>query len=121
LRGREELTTLQRAEQTSRLIELDAAKEQRPKPGGDRQSDRAKALGNDFPMVTAQAEIAETTGVTEKTVRNWQKIGEGITEEAREVLHETPIANALNGTTLAMRELRCVASQWQPRSLLPGV
>ena len=93
---RNELTALERSEQTARRKEIYEVKYPETKKGGDQKSEEIKekksSLRSDPPKPFVEA-TAEKLGVTPRTVAQDVYIANNLTPEAKDILRDTPAAN----------------------------
>jgi ParB-like chromosome segregation protein Spo0J len=90
--SRQDYTALERAQALARRKEIYVELHPETKHGGDRKSDGSKNQ-NDNLSVCFSKEIAEKTGVSERTIERDLEVGEKLDPAAAEAIKDTPVAD----------------------------
>lgn len=90
---RNDLTALEHAEYTSRRKALYEAKHPSTKKGGDHGNQHTVGRPRLKEMISFSQDTSEKTGVTPRSVRHDVQIADRLTEDVRDMLRETPLAD----------------------------
>lgn len=97
---RNEGTALERAEQLKRRKEIYEEFHPETKHGGDHGNQHtggkaAEANGNDCHLPPFAEDVAQKTGISDRTVRQYVKVAKDLAPEAKRVIEKSPIADSI--------------------------